>query len=332
MKKRNPKRKKIRFLPYAVELCVIAVVVAAAFFLPQIIFGVQDNLLWGDTSLGQRESMNVESLGTTYEVSLGKRMQKFVDGLTENQNFYLTSQELTANDTLRNYLYSEKGLYWDLIIRFVDDSLIPSEIWTESSDWGYSVSQWKQYVIYSDNYEEGVNFILWYIEMQDSDGGIFKLLADAEDGTIYGLKTEGSSRLGSSFGYDYLRGMIRYGESAVEAWSYYAMYYEAITDDLQSAVSLAEKMGVDVGTIQREFDAMDAELSAFRQEEIKMQFRELFQYRLETKDRTCFFIPFGESALDAVVEVQDQEYRNGILFPDVTMGIRQIYELIPEFA
>ena len=67
--------------------------------------------------------------------------------------------------------------------------MIPVMIWESY----YSVVTWKQYVIYSDHFEEGVNFILWYIEMQDEDGGTLKLLTDAEDNTLYGIKTEGSS-------------------------------------------------------------------------------------------------------------------------------------------
>ncbi len=337
-KKSRKERGRRKLFPYLMETIVIAVVVAAAISLPQIIFQVQDKLLCGGTTLGQRESMNVESLSTTYEISLGKRMQKFAEGLAENEKYYVTSQELTVDDTLTEYLYSEKGLYWNVIIRFVEDYLLPPHLW-DGTGYGYFVSQWKQYVIYNDNYEEGVNFILWYIEMQDAEGAVLKLLADAEDNTVYGMKAEGSSKEGSHFGYDYLRNAIRDGEGAMEAWTYLAIYYGAMSDELTDTLSLAEKMGVDIKVASTENDttvvevsAIDSQLTHFDEGDMEIQLRKLFKYKLETKGRTCFFLPFGNAELDAVVDIEDQDFQKEILFPNVTIGIRQIYELIPEFA
>ena len=51
---------------YTAEAFVIIVVLAVALMIPQIIFQVQDRILCSDITLGQRESMNVEALGTTY--------------------------------------------------------------------------------------------------------------------------------------------------------------------------------------------------------------------------------------------------------------------------
>ncbi|WP_460602040.1 hypothetical protein, partial [Escherichia coli] len=73
-------------------------------------------------------------------------------------------------------------------MNFIYNNLIPIEVWENY----YTITQWKQYVIYSDNYAKGVNFILWYIELEDLEGAKLKLLVDAEDNTLYGLKTENS--------------------------------------------------------------------------------------------------------------------------------------------
>lgn len=318
--------------PYMAELLVIALVVAAAFFSPKIIFRVQDRLLWGDPTLGQRENINVDSLSTTYEVSLGKRMQKYAEGLAGHQKFYLTSQELEADDTLEKFLYSEKGLYSDIILFLVNYELIPTEVW--DIGYSYSVTQWKQYVIYNDNYEEGVNFILWYIEMQDTDGGILRMLVDAEDSTLYGLKTEGSSLPGGRFGYDILPEIIRYDGNVFETWSSLAVYYGAL-DETDSAITVAEKMGISAETDNEVHDKSGLtteELQALQAEELRRKIENSFGYQLETGERICFNLPYGEDYLDAIVEIKDQEMERYLLYPDLTVGIRQIYQMIPEFA
>ena len=72
---------KCRIRYYMAEGLVIAIVVIAALFLPQIIFRVQDDILCNDTVLGQKESMDVESLSTAYERSLTARMRNLAEGL-----------------------------------------------------------------------------------------------------------------------------------------------------------------------------------------------------------------------------------------------------------
>ena len=68
-------------------------------------------------------------------------------------------------------------------------------------------------------------------------------------------------------------------------------------------------------------------------EEKEAERRNLFTFRNEAEDRISFQIPYGEdTTLDAVLYIEEQDRVKEFLFPDVTAGIRQIYELIPEFA
>lgn len=326
-KKKKPPTDRQRLSRYGAEALVIGTVVMAALFLPQFIFWVEDNILCGDTTLGRRESMDVESLSTAYESSLTVRMQNFAQGLAESKKYYVTSQELTVNNELTDYLYSDRGLYQNFIQEFAY-YLMPFEIWEDY----YSVVSWKQYVIYSDNFEEGVNFILWYIEMQDGDGGVLKLLADAEDGTFYGIKTEDSSLAGSDYRYKEYMELLRYGDGAVEAWTYFAMYYEAVPDDMEDILLWGEKMGIDVRTVEAEQGSYDAEISVYNEEEARREILKAFSYQNETENRVRFLIPYGDAELDAVLYIEEQERNRFYLFPNVTVGIRQIYEMIPEFA
>lgn len=324
-KKKGSQKDKRRFGYYAAEILVIGTVVMAAIFLPQIIFQVEDEILCSDTTLGKRESINVESLSTAYEKSLAERMRNFAYGLADNKKYYVTFQDLEVNEELTKFLYSDAGLYQAWIQDFVYYNLIPVMIWESY----YSVVTWKQYVIYSDHFEEGVNFILWYIEMQDEDGGTLKLLTDAEDNTLYGIKTEGSSLGGGTYSYKEYMEILKYGEGVYEAWEFFLSYYEAMPDNMENINLWAEKM----------VDAMnETDVSASMEpermyEEKEVERRNLFTFRNEAEDRISFQIPYGEdTTLDAVLYIEEQDRVKEFLFPDVTAGIRQIYELIPEFA
>ena len=178
------RRRQVRY--YAAIFSVLALLIAAAFFAPQILFQVQDAILCRDTVLTQQESLNVDTLSTTYEKSLEKRMQNFAEGLGEGDTFYTTSQSLALTSEVREYVYSDRGLFSNVVNEFAENGLLPWYIW----EGDYTILRWKQYVIYSDDFAKGVNFILWYVEMQDPNGVIVKLLADAEDGTIYAIRTE----------------------------------------------------------------------------------------------------------------------------------------------
>lgn len=338
MKEKKPDPKKNRLkkgrdrrhkaFGYTAEAFVIIVVLAAALFVPQIIFQVQDRILCGDITLGQKESMDVEMLGTTYEQSLEKRMQNFAEGLADLESFYVTSQNLTPDETLDSYLYSETGLYHPLITNFVYNNLIPIEIWEDI----YTVTQWKQYVIYSDNYAKGVNFILWYIEMQDSDGAKLKLLADAEDGTLYGLKAEDSTMYGVNMGYENLREALRYGGAAIEVWAYYALYYRATIEKKEEFFLWADKIGMNLNGIEVDGSSIEEKYNANKMAEVERQIQSMVRYQCETEECARFLLPYGEASLDAVLAIEESEFTEYYLFPNITTGIRQIYEMVPEFA
>ena len=313
---------------YTAEAFVIIVVLAAALMIPQIIFQVQDRILCSDIKLGQRESMNVEALGTTYEQSLQNRMQNFAEGLANLESFYVTSQNLSPDETLNSFLYSDVGLNNPLLMNFVYGNLIPIEIWDDY----YTITQWKQYVIYSDNYAKGVNFILWYIEMEDGDGAKFKLLADAEDGTLYGVKTEGSYLSGVPLGYMNLQEALRYGGSAVNVWTYYALYYRATIAEMKDFLFWAGKMGIDTTGIEVDASYTGVEISRKEAAEAERQVQRMGRYQCETKESARFLLPYGETELDAILSIEERYFDKEYLFPDITIGIRQIYEMIPEFA
>ena len=322
------KRKTVYF--FAEVLCLCGVV-AAALFTPQMIFGVQDGILCGATVLSQRESTNAEALATAYEKSLAVRMRNYADALAEGESFYVTSQVLQQDESLERYLSSESGLYTDMILKFIDAGLLPDIIWNRV--YPYRVNQWKQYVIYSDNYARGVNFILWYVEMVSDEGGEFKLLADAEDGTVYAVKAQG----GSSYVYrqnEMLPEFLGQAYYSTELWELYVRYYEAWTqeetEEFIEMIEAAEQAGL--GEVDHGVSDTVLETESGRLLEIAGK----VWYWLDGDNRMMFRLPFGDNSLEIEMNLGEMTLKQlpdyMYIYPDVTIGVRDIYEKIPEFA
>lgn len=382
--KRHSRKGKRKLFHYGTELLVLILLVAAAFFTPQVIFGVQDRILCGDTVLSQRESMNVEMLSATYEKSMAARMRNYAESLAEDENFYLSSQELEITSEIEDYFYGENGFYQQMVEYFVDERWLAEELWA------YQVTRWKQYVIYSDNYAKGVNFILWYIEMENEYGERAKLLADAEDGALYAIRSENNTRMWENREINYDIRDYWNDYIASELWCYFMLYYEGLTP--QNIEFIVRRMTNETGTsvngvlmffrhlnhpeepyldelpymdyynimayeLGIETDMGETEISIF---ENGMEIRndvygtdiaailalangdivvgENAGYFINGAGNVSYFLPYGNGHLEVVMETKDMDYRwdlwkAGIfMYPDITIGIREIYEMIPEFA
>lgn len=330
--RKGREKRKGRMPGYVAEAAVLGAVVLAALWIPQIIFGLQDGILCRDTTLGQKESMDVEALSTTYEKSLAQRMKSFAEGLGEGDSYYVTSQNLSISEVLTNYLASASGLGQEIFTIFIGNNLLSPDIWSE-----YTPTQWKQYVVYSDNYAKGVNFILWYVELESYGGEVLKLLCDAEDGTIYAVKAENNTSMDKvpKREYDYLREAFWDESVAVEMWGFLAFHFEALQDsEMAYFWELAEKMGW-----KEEWDVSDAaaiepDAVLTGTENTEMGLQQKIRYGMEGNDKMVFWMPFGEGTLEIVLEVPDQKEIPiyFYVYPDITIGVYEIYEMIPEFA
>lgn len=314
---------------YILEALCLGAVVAAAFFTPQLIFRVQDGLLCRDTVLGQRESMNVAALATAYETSLADRMRNFADALAEGESFYVTSQALEESESLEKYLYSDSGLYGEVISRFIDWELLPTMIWSQK--YPYSINKWKQYVIYSDNYAKGVNFILWYVELVSDEGDVFRLLADAEDGTIYAVNAGGDS-MGEYWVNGLFMEAIRYDYQATELWAMYVRYYESWTE--QETGNFLRLMAAAGWAGTEQYDSGESDLEVGDEEILAMVGK--VWYWLDGSDSALFRLPFGENSLEVKMELggklPGKGSENREVYSEITIGVHEIYEMIPEFA
>lgn len=174
------------------SLCLLTV---AAFAVPQAVFGIQDSLLYGECVLGPQEDIDAAALSTNYESSLYQRLRNFAEAVEKGEAFYVDEKELKLTEEIVDILYSENIFLGptSMLPLLVDTGLVPSAlfevIWT---DIAASVRQYKQYVVYNDNYAQGVNFILWFFEFQNEEGMKLSLLMDAQDYTVYAVETDGN--------------------------------------------------------------------------------------------------------------------------------------------
>lgn len=167
-------------------LCLL---VAAAFAVPQAVFGIQDSLLYGESVMRPQEDIDFTALSTNYESSLYQRMRNFAEAVERGESFYVDEKELILTEEVIGSL--EEGLSNELISNLINVGLLSERVF-ESVWENRAILQYKQYVVYNDDYAQGVNFILWFLELEIEQDRKLSLLMDAQDYTIYAVKTAGN--------------------------------------------------------------------------------------------------------------------------------------------
>jgi hypothetical protein len=319
---------------------------AAAFFVPQLVFQVQDGV---DTSGYQFESMQVQDvtwLDNAYETSLYNRLSRLAKEESEGKGLYVAGQDMEADQGLYTFLLSEEGLYQDSITFWTDTDVIPYFFRSQ-----FDITTRRQYVIYSDDYANGVDFILWYLELYAPNGAVLKLLMDADDGAVYGIRVSygdledsfvtdettrwwdcdelfGGSALGDvqdrkQFGMRLFYYMGGLGE--LEAVSSYA----AEAFGLENTVALYDvKGGAEVRTdssrvsaeAQRQWDALADQIGVVVS---------------DGERRIDVTFPYGEFSENFRMQIESAGYyfeEYGRSYPELTIGFSSIYERIPEFT
>lgn len=351
--KSNRRNKLIR-LTYAASILVLTALIGGAFFGPGWVFGFQDGRQCSDTVLRERENADVAVLSTNYESSFYQRMVNYAESRLEGRNYYVASEELTDYSKLTEFLYSEKGLYSEYIWNLISIRLITQEIFQ------CQVSEWKQYVIYSDDYTQGVNFILWYIELEhlDEDIGTYRLLVEADTGELYGLKADtGGSYFEGEISYD--RNYIYYDysledylgfstrENYHEAWRVLAYIYSGLTGS-----DFWELYELYIGAVEEVYGKKIADRDitnvAINSEEVQEEIRLKMGITDEENQWLNFLttypeilirdggnrlecnFPYGEGSLVFRLQMAESVPHPWIL-RNITIGFPAIYELIPGF-
>ncbi|MDE6926042.1 MAG: hypothetical protein K2P59_12410 [Acetatifactor sp.] len=355
---RQSRNKNRNRLVYAVAILTLTALVGVAFFSPGWVFDFQDSRQCRDMELEVRENVDVAVLSTNYESSFYRRMVNFAENQTENTNYYVASEELTDHQRLHEFLNSENGLNRNSIVALLETQLITSHIYD------CEISKWKQYVIYSDDYAKGVNFILWYIELEHPDEsiGTYKLLLEADTGEFYGLQadTGGTAFMRYDVEYydkssvrekysleDYLGFTSMSADS--DAWITLAYIYSGLMEsDFFEYYSLlyGAMEGIygetyvenanDAGGVSLTYSTIEEELKA--KMGIVDENSQWMDFLLtnptmfvwdEGNRLECTF-PYGEGSLIYRMQI-DESISYPWTLHNVTVGFPAIYSLIPEF-
>lgn len=348
---RGSHKNKLRTrLIYAVSILALTALVGVAFFSPGWVFGFQDSIRCSDTVLEERENVNVTALSTNYESSFYQRMINFAESLDGNTNFYVTSEELTGYDKLDDFLYSNIGLQSERIWMLIEAGLITEEIFH------CQISAWKQYIIYSDDYTKGVNFILWYIELEHSDEnvGTYKLLVEADTGELYGLRADTG---GEAYIYHGRFTLEQYLDSVAgeiltyEGWVMFAYfysglpessfaryyeYYELVYRAVEKAYGNVSAAGIDSLVESLDDDAWSNLKSKLgirdEDEEVWLEILRMQPTVLVWDDGNTleYTFPYNEERMTFRMQMEGSIPYSWRLL-NITVGFPAIYELIPEF-
>lgn len=184
---------KRRHIFYFICISGLLILIAGAFLVPQLIFATQDNFRERNISLEKRENLDITKLNLTYEKSLSKRMTSFSQGIAQGKKYYVAATsygvgEGYADNEEMNSI-AQSMIYQNITILLFDMGFAPEDI---LKGWDYeNVTQnWKRYVIYDEDFQNGAALMAWYMDWQ-MDGGVrLRLLADTETGTIYFAKAD----------------------------------------------------------------------------------------------------------------------------------------------
>ena len=317
---------------YAAGASALAALILTAVFAPWLVFRLQDSLRCRDYTFSVQEGQDITLLSTSYEKSLYRRMLQFAEDKQSGIEMYVTSQEMTPNQELEDFLQSDSGLYQDGVLLWADINAISYDLIYDCQP-----TKWKQYVIYTDNYARGINFIIWYVELENKAGMIYKLLLDAQTGAVYGIhsdnaffreqtKTESVEELnlGEMLGFSLMTETDR-----EDAWIALAYYYGGYDENPEFLSVIEDQMNY----VYSDKDGYLEETYVVNGN-IVWKLEYVIRGSTDGEEWLDFIFPYGETSqtfrLDLNGDILYAGKQNTYVF-DITIGFPDIYELIPEF-
>lgn len=340
-------------LLYAAGILGLAALVVCAFYLPSIVFDFQDRRLSQETMLERQETVDATMLvSSAYEFSLYNRMTQFAEGLDNGNTYYVSELDLEVTEEKEEQL---KSIVDDLIesefIMAMDQvGLITTVLYRD-----FVVAKWKQYVIYSDDYAQGVNFNIWYLELADRDVyenvmaaeiGIdtssdadspdnpdnrrLAFLVDAETYTIYGVRTfpaikmSEEARFQNAFTGSLWNYCLRAYVNPELWWYIFCYYYQALSEE-----QIAEYIETVYASESYSYMETEKDIIAYRNGRDILPDNMGWAYLDE--NHFTLMIPYEASHLDFSARLIPDESGSLYWFPEVMFGIEPICRLIPEF-
>lgn len=362
----NEKNKKEnrRFRSINKRYCLGAIgliaLINTAFLIPKLMFELQDNLRCGKIVLAEAEEMDITSFNTGYDKNLYQRLFRFAMKLKEGQQFYVASQEVEDTSEMEAFLKSERGLYQETFLVWVENGLIPDDVLL------YPITKCKKYVIYGNDFSDGVNFILWYVELGNEGQTSLKLLIDAETEEFYGIcfKESEDSLIQQEYvdnTDDYsLKNHLSIGSEydMLNIWFELACYYGGLEES--EIFQIAEEYGYDIYwsgyeiynmetyniEAYPEMQYIDKNIVAIDDEKIQKALEILKWEESEDGNRLDFMFPYSRDGKTEDRDISELRFRVEAewaekLYKDksvyfkakkIVVGFPEIYKWIPEFS
>lgn len=317
---------------YVLGAAGLVLLLLFSFFVPQLIFRLRDSYLCRDFVYEKQEDMDVALLGAAYEPSLGQRLRSFVEGQEKGRNFYVSVQEMEVTQELYQQLRGTTGILYqqDILAVMLDTGMVS---YTFVSQDTFTINCWKRYVIYSDEYTEGINFIIWYLDLQADDGRRLELLIDAEDATLYALYAERSISLTKAVKLE-ITDVMR-GVSLDELWYFLNYYYQSISrEELENYIDMRSYNGQEANDGQKDTDMDAAQDETVTLEMLESALANGEAMSLPDTNTIILHLLFSRQNLDLSFRIFQDENENNAPSQHLAlyMGIDSISELIPEFA
>lgn len=351
-------------LQYGAGLLTFVLLIVSALWLPQVFFEVSDALRYGEVSLMEQEKPDVLTLTTGYEESLYRRLESFAEGRAGQQQYYINKQPKEVTEDIREFLFESElrfhayGIYQDVIVRRFLESLGFSPD-TFARKTGMELYQWNQYVIYSDDYAQGVNFILWCFGLKNPSGDNLTILMDAHDYTVYAVQTTGgeerSALNGNTlkingtefFELNAATMSITYSDISlltqveVGTWMNLNIYYEIFAaDELESYFSNIVEIREEwiknknqparIAGVLRDSAGNDVEIYLDADSNVPYGADGEGWYGRGTDGILYYSLPFQEAKMTFDIYGSEDDHDTSKTI-SITMGIYEIYRSLPEF-
>lgn len=293
---------------YAPFLLGIVLLLVIAFFLPQMIFQIQDGYHFADKAVENWEHSNNALVSAGYERDMHQRMANLLSKETEDLTISAISyggknvddvvellERVFASEWMGNINNMTMGIYFDFL--------------QETST--ISIQDCKKYVVYENTSLESILLMAWYLDiyMVDYDSRV-QLIVDAETESVYQIKITG---MGDSQDiYEANKKRIK-----VDKWE----YYEATKYEMYSIAPYC------MSYFNSYYEAGMEDFKAF--DEIGWNSDEAwYATRDEEEDyyHLSFYMPYGN--LNTEFEVYILEGNGGL--PDYSAGITLIRNFVPE--
>lgn len=352
-KSKAQRRGNKRAAKYGAAVLAFLLLIVSALWLPQIFFEVSDALMYGKVSLTEQEKPDVLALTTGYEESLYRRLAGFAEGLADQRQYYVDEQPKEITEEIREFLFESEfrfntyGVFGDVIMGLFSEFLgfmpeefrsIKSKEYTEPE-----LYQWKQYVIYSDDYAQGVNFILWSFGLKNASGDDLTILMDAHDYTVYAVRMTGGMGLKYSVIHneqEIFRESVYSNNSTYmrsSLWTVLDIYYDIFEPkELEDFFANAEEIYATLGLakiagVLHDTAGNAVEIYLGTNSDVPYGAEGEDWYGMDSEGLWYYSLPLGENKLTFGIHGFEMPY---YIAPDdtvYTMGIREICELIPEF-